>query len=62
MILCSCNCLSHRQVDQAIAEGATRPSEVYACCGKRPECGGCMRAIVAYMRAQIDSGAATVQA
>lgn len=57
MILCSCNCLSHRDVEAAIGQGATRPCDVYRTCGKRPECGSCVRSILAYLRQEAMAGA-----
>ncbi len=53
MIVCSCNAISHRDVDSAIEGGACPPCEVYARCGKQPQCGGCVKTILAHLRAQM---------
>jgi bacterioferritin-associated ferredoxin len=41
MIVCLCNALSDRDVRDAAARGACRPSQVYRDCNCRPDCGKC---------------------
>jgi bacterioferritin-associated ferredoxin len=51
--ICLCNALTDRQVKQAAATaGTTRPSEVYAACGCRAQCGQCARALVNLLRGE----------
>jgi bacterioferritin-associated ferredoxin len=53
MIVCSCNSLTDTDVNEAIRKGASRPCEVYACCGKRADCGSCVRTILSSIRASL---------
>ncbi|CAK7192919.1 hypothetical protein COMNV_01129 [Commensalibacter sp. Nvir] len=46
MYICSCRALTDKDVNNAIREGASRPSAVYKTCGSKPECGRCVKAIV----------------
>ncbi|WP_338147340.1 (2Fe-2S)-binding protein [Neoroseomonas oryzicola] len=41
MIICHCNVLTDRQIRDAIRAGARRPSDTYAACGCRAQCGAC---------------------
>jgi bacterioferritin-associated ferredoxin len=51
--ICLCNALTDRQVKQAAAtSGTTKPSEVYAACGCRAQCGKCARALVTLLRGE----------
>jgi bacterioferritin-associated ferredoxin len=50
MYVCLCNAINHVQIGQAIRSGACRPSEVYAVCGGRAQCGGCTRTVVSFIR------------
>jgi bacterioferritin-associated ferredoxin len=52
MIVCLCNAMSEEQVRAAIAAGATRPKEVYACCGGRAQCGCCTSIVLGILRAE----------
>lgn len=54
MIVCHCNVLTDRQIRDAISNGARRPSDTYAACGCRVQCGAC----VAEMRDLIRAGLA----
>jgi bacterioferritin-associated ferredoxin len=49
--VCLCNALTDRQV-KAAAEAAntTRPSEVYAACGCRAQCGSCIKKLLQLIR------------
>jgi bacterioferritin-associated ferredoxin len=58
MIVCSCNRLTDIDVAEAIRSGACRPGEVYACCGKRPDCGACVRMILSSIKASMQEMAA----
>ncbi len=53
MYVCLCNALTDRQV-KAAAEAAntTRPSEIYAACGCRAQCGNCIKRLLQLMRAE----------
>ncbi len=58
LYICLCNALTDRQVKQAAAESnAVRPSEVYAACGCRAQCGQCVKALLSLLRVQDDSRA-----
>jgi bacterioferritin-associated ferredoxin len=51
--VCLCNALTDRQVKQAAATaGTTKPSNVYAACGCRAQCGQCVKALVALLRGE----------
>ena len=50
MVVCSCNALSDGDVRAAVANGATRPSDVYACCGGRAQCGCCAPTVLQILR------------
>ncbi len=53
MYVCLCNALTDRQVKQAAeAAGATRPSDVYAACGCRAQCGQCVKALLHLLRGE----------
>ena len=53
MYVCLCNALTDHQVKRAAAEaGTTRPSEIYAACGCRAQCGQCARALVKLLRGE----------
>jgi bacterioferritin-associated ferredoxin len=45
-----CNAMSDTAIRDAIAAGATRPKEVYACCGGKAQCGCCTETIVSIIR------------
>ncbi|HTI01153.1 MAG TPA: (2Fe-2S)-binding protein [Acidisoma sp.] len=49
--VCLCNALTDRQV-KAAAEAAntTKPSEVYAACGCRAQCGNCIKRLLHIIR------------
>lgn len=50
MIVCLCNAMTDTAVREAVANGASRPKEVYDCCGGRAQCGNCTRTIVSIIR------------
>lgn len=51
MYLCLCNALTDRQLTQAVADPTTRrPSDVYAACGCRAQCGACVKAVLGLLR------------
>lgn len=58
MIICLCNAMSDADVRAAVAAGAQRPKEVYACCGGRAQCGGCTATVVRILRENPASAAA----
>ena len=48
-----CNALTDRQVIQAAATAGTiKPSNVYAACGCRAQCGQCVKALLALLRGE----------
>jgi bacterioferritin-associated ferredoxin len=52
--ICLCNALTDHQVKRAASEaGTTRPSEIYAACGCRAQCGQCARALVKLLRGDV---------
>lgn len=50
MVICLCNAMSDGDVRAAVASGATRPKDVYACCGGRAQCGCCTATIMQILR------------
>nr|WP_248711518.1 (2Fe-2S)-binding protein [Sediminicoccus rosea] len=42
--------MSDGDVRRAIAQGASRPQEVYACCGGRAQCGNCAPTVLQILR------------
>lgn len=51
MYVCLCNALTDRQVKAAAqAANTTRPSEVYAACGCRAQCGSCIKTLLKLVR------------
>ncbi|MBS4074562.1 (2Fe-2S)-binding protein [Ameyamaea chiangmaiensis] len=50
MIVCSCNRLTHHDVEAAVDGGATRPKEIYASKGCKAQCGNCTSGIVCLLR------------
>ena len=41
MIICVCNSISDRKINNAVTNGANTPSLVYKSCGAKPQCGSC---------------------
>lgn len=56
MIICSCNALSHIDVEAAIRSGASRPAEVYAARQCQAQCGNCVPGILCLLRAALAQG------
>ncbi|WP_240046506.1 (2Fe-2S)-binding protein [Paracraurococcus ruber] len=50
MIVCLCNALTDAQLADAVAQGATRPRDVYAACDCKAQCGTCTKMIVSMIR------------
>lgn len=50
MIVCLCNALTDQQLTEAVAQGATRPRDVYAACDCKAQCGTCTRMILSMIR------------
>jgi bacterioferritin-associated ferredoxin len=49
--VCLCNALTDRQVKQAAeTAGTIKPSDIYAACGCRAQCGQCVKALVNLLR------------
>jgi nitrite reductase (NADH) large subunit len=48
-LLCHCNVVSERCVEEAVALGATSLDEVEAICGAGSGCGGCLPALEAML-------------
>lgn len=57
MYVCLCNALTDRQVKAAAeAAGTTKPSEVYAACGCRAQCGNCIKRMLHLIRGDEATG------
>ena len=53
MYICLCNALTDRQVKQAaVTAGTSKPSNVYAACGCRAQCGQCVRVLMDLLRGE----------
>lgn len=50
MYICLCNALTDRKLRQAAAAGCVTPSEAYAACGCRAQCGNCVRTVLQLLR------------
>ncbi|OUJ05371.1 bacterioferritin-associated ferredoxin [Acetobacter malorum] len=50
MVICSCNSLTHKDVESAVAHGATRPSEIYASKRCKAQCGNCVPGVVCMLK------------
>ncbi|GAN62555.1 (2Fe-2S)-binding protein [Acetobacter indonesiensis] len=50
MVICSCNRLTDKDVKSAVADGATRPREIYASKGCKAQCGNCVPGVVCMLR------------
>lgn len=49
--VCLCNALTDRRMQQAMQQaGCQRPCDVYDACGCRPQCGQCVKAVLAMLR------------
>ena len=42
MIICICNNISEKEIDDAIERGSSKVSDVYQALGCKPQCGSCM--------------------
>ncbi|MBU2654398.1 (2Fe-2S)-binding protein [Acidomonas methanolica] len=62
MIVCSCNALTHHDVEHAVEGGASRPAEIYAARGCRAECGNCVPGVVCMLREIRDARRAVMAA
>jgi bacterioferritin-associated ferredoxin len=58
VIVCLCNALTDTQLSEAVAQGASRPREVYAACDCKAQCGTCTRMILSMIREARDESAA----
>lgn len=50
MVICSCNRLTDKDVESAVAGGAARPREIYASKGCKAQCGNCVPGVVCLLR------------
>ncbi|MFT8676515.1 MAG: (2Fe-2S)-binding protein [Acetobacter sp.] len=50
MVVCSCNRLTHTDIENAVADGATRPKDIYAKRGCKAQCGNCVQGVVCLLR------------
>ena len=55
MIVCLCNALTDAQLSEAVAQGASRPRDVYAACDCKAQCGTCTRTILGMIREAQDA-------
>ena len=42
MIICLCNNISEKEIEDVIERGSSKVCEVYAALGCKPQCGSCM--------------------
>ena len=42
MIICLCNNISEKEIDEAILRGSSKAPDVYESLGCKPQCGSCM--------------------
>ena len=42
MIICLCNNISEKEIEDAIERGSTKASDVHNAMGCKPQCGSCM--------------------
>ena len=42
MIICLCNNISEKEIEDAIERGSTKASDVHDALGSKPQCGSCM--------------------
>ena len=42
MIICLCNNISEKEIEDAIERGFTKASDVHQALGYKPQCGSCM--------------------
>ena len=50
MVVCSCNRLTHVDIETAVAGGAQRPRDIYAARGCKAQCGNCVKGVVCLLR------------
>jgi bacterioferritin-associated ferredoxin len=50
MFVCNCNGLRRRDVDLAVASGATRPAQIFASHNCSPQCAKCVCDMVVIIR------------
>ena len=58
MIVCLCNALTDTRLNEAVAQGARRPRDVYAACDCKAQCGTCTRLILGMIRDLATAGPA----
>lgn len=61
MIVCSCNCISSREIELAVDDvisgdpmRVVTPGQVYRSLGKRPRCGVCLTHAASLINARVD--------
>ncbi|WP_182951232.1 (2Fe-2S)-binding protein [Gluconacetobacter takamatsuzukensis] len=57
MIVCSCNALSHTDIEAAISAGASRPAEIHAARKCRAQCGNCVPGMLCLLRNALKAAA-----
>lgn len=62
MIVCSCNALSHVDVEVAVHSGACRPADVYAAKRCRAQCGNCVPGMLCMVRSLLAQRASCIAA
>jgi bacterioferritin-associated ferredoxin len=55
VIVCLCNALTDTRLNEAVAQGARRPRDVYAACDCKAQCGTCTRMILGMIREAQDA-------
>lgn len=61
MIVCSCNMLRDSEIAQAAASQPLRVTQVHACLGCRPRCGGCFATIKQILDSTIQQASAPAE-
>ena len=63
MIVCHCNVIACSDIRKAVKglldsepQGIVTPGRVFKCCGRRPQCGGCMENVSAIIASELVVG------
>ncbi|WP_409755662.1 bacterioferritin-associated ferredoxin [Aestuariivirga sp.] len=60
MIVCHCNVIACSEIRKAVRElggeagGLVTPGQIFKCCGRRPQCGGCMSHVSSLIVSELD--------
>ena len=60
MIVCHCNVIACSDIREAVRglragqpEALVTPGQVFRCCGRRPQCGGCMNNVTSIISDEV---------